>query len=108
MPPLQWLEQWGRETERPPYRDPALHFNAPRLTALRGGDMNGETPAKDNEGGMLMRRACARTLSPRSFLLLEHSLQPTPRPTLRTSLTAPAWRLPHVSRRLFSDLTWRL
>ena len=27
-----------------------------------------------------MRRACARALSPRSFLLLEHSLQPTPSP----------------------------
>ena len=26
---------------------------------------------------MLIRRACARTLNPRSLLLLEHSLQPT-------------------------------
>ena len=39
-PPLQWLEQLGRETERPPYRDPALHFHAPRLVALRGGEIN--------------------------------------------------------------------
>ena len=27
-----------------------------------------------------MRRACARTLNPLSFLLLEHSFQPTPGP----------------------------
>ena len=64
----------------PPYRDHALHFHAPRLIALREGDRNEETPTTENEGGMLMRRACARTLSPRSFLLLEHSLQPTPSP----------------------------
>ena len=31
VPPLQWLEQWGRGTERPPYRGPVLHFHAPRL-----------------------------------------------------------------------------
>jgi hypothetical protein len=48
IPPLQWLEQWGRETERPPYRDPVLHFHAPHLIALRGRDRNGETPATGN------------------------------------------------------------
>ena len=57
-----------------------MHFHAPRLIALRGGDRNEETPKTENKKGMLMRRACARTLSPRSFLLLEHSLQPTPSP----------------------------
>ena len=40
----------------------------------RGGN------ATENEREMLMRRACARTLSPRSLLLLEHRLQPTPSP----------------------------
>ena len=79
-PPLQWREQWGWETERPPYRDPVLHFDAPRLIALRGGDKNEEIPTTKNEREMLMRRACARTPSPRSFLLLEHRLQPTPSP----------------------------
>ena len=55
-----------------------MHFHAPRLIALRGGDRNEETPTTENETEVLMRRACARTLSPRSFYLLEHSLQPTP------------------------------
>ena len=41
---------------------------------------NEETPTTGNEGEMLMRRACARTLSPLSLLLLEHSFQPTPSP----------------------------
>ena len=80
VPPLQWLGRWGRETERPPYRYPVLHFHAPRFIALLGGDRNEETPTTENERGVLMRRACARALSPRSFLLLEHSLQPTPSP----------------------------
>ena len=39
-----------------------------------------EKNATENEREMLMRRACARALSPRSFLLLEHRLQPTPSP----------------------------
>ena len=63
-------------TERPPDRDPVLHFHAPRLVALRGGDRNEGTKKTQ----MLMRRACARTPSPHSFLLLEHRLQPTPSP----------------------------
>ena len=60
-----------------------MHFHAPRLVALRGGGRNEEKinkTATENERQMLMRRACARTLSPRSFLLLEHHLQPTPSP----------------------------
>jgi len=58
-----------------------MNFHAPRLVALRGGDRNEEKKnATENEREMLMRRACARTLSPRSFLLLEHRLQPTPSP----------------------------
>ena len=59
---------------------PVLHFHAPRLIALCEGDRNEETPTIKNEGEVLMRRACARTLSPRSFLQLEHRLQPTPSP----------------------------
>ena len=55
-----------------------MHFHAPRLIALRGGNRGDETPKTDNEREMLMRRACARTPSPRSFLLLERSFQPTP------------------------------
>ena len=50
-----------------------------------------------------MRRACARTLSPRSYLVLEHRLAHT-QPALRTGLMAPAWRLLHISRGLILDL----
>ena len=59
---------------------PVLHFYAPRLIALRGGDMNEETSARVNERQMHMRRACALALRQRSFLLLESSLKPTPSP----------------------------
>jgi len=44
------------------------------------GDRNEENPATENDRERLMHRACARTLSPRSFLLLEQSLQPTTSP----------------------------
>ena len=53
-----------------------MHSRAPRLIALRGGNRNEETPKTESEKEMPMRRACARTLSPRSFLLLEYSFQP--------------------------------
>ena len=84
----------------------ALPRAAPRRAA-RGRQERGKKRKKnatENEREMLMRRACARTLSPRSFLLLEHRVQPT-QPALRTGLMAPAWRLLHVSRRLILDLT---
>ena len=64
----------------PPYRDYVLHSYAPRLIALRGGDRNEETPTTETEREVLMRRAWARALSPRSFLLLEHRSQATPSP----------------------------
>jgi hypothetical protein len=57
-----------------------LKFYAPHLIALRGGDRNEVAPAAEIEIEMLMHRACARTLSPCSFLLLEHSLQLKPSP----------------------------
>ena len=41
---------------------------------------NEETPTTENEREELMRRACARKVSPHSFLLLEHRLQPAPTP----------------------------
>ena len=57
-------------------RDASANYNwSSHLPFLRN-----EIPKTGNMRGMLMRRACARTLSPRSFLLLEHSLQPTPSP----------------------------
>ena len=57
-----------------------FYFYVPRLITLRGGDRNEETPTTENERGVLMRRACARALSPRSFSLLENSFQLTPSP----------------------------
>jgi hypothetical protein len=63
----------------PAYRGHVLHYKV-RLVALCKGDRNEETPATKNKQEMLMRRACARTLSPRNYLLLEGNLQPTPSP----------------------------
>ena len=54
---------------------------------------NQEPPATENERGVLMRRACARTLSPRGYLLPKHRFQPTPSRLCGLAL-APA----HVSR----------
>ena len=58
-------EKWF--VKPPSCRGPVLHFHAPRLIALRGGDRNEETPKTENKRDVLVRRACARTLSPRSF-----------------------------------------
>jgi len=61
----------------------------------------------DNEREMHMRRACARVLSPRSFLLLARAqLAAHTQPGLRADPMALALRLLHVSRRVAPDLTW--
>ena len=106
VPPLQWLEQLGRETERPPCRDPALHFHAPCLIALRGGDRNEETPATRNEREMLIYAPCLRTYNqPAQHFSAGAQLAANTQPTLRTGLMAPAWRLLHVPRGEILDLT---
>ena len=51
-----------------------------RASSRYAGETGEQTPKTENKRGMLMRRACARTLSPRSFLLQERNLQPTPSP----------------------------
>ena len=48
--------------------------------ALRGNMPTGCRPPQQRMREMPMRRACARTPSPRSFLLREHSMQPAPSP----------------------------
>ena len=53
----------------PTYRDHVLNFDALRLVALREGGRIEETPATENEENTCTR-TCARTLSPRSSLLL--------------------------------------
>ena len=109
VPPLQWLKQWGRETERPSYRDPALHFHAPRLIALHGGDRNEETPATEKEREINAYAQRVRTYTqPAKLLAAEAQLAAHTQPALRTGLIAPAWRLLHVSRRVILDLTFWL
>ena len=48
----------------PTYRDPALHFDALRLAALREGGRIEEALATENKKNPYTR-TCARTLSPR-------------------------------------------
>ena len=52
-----------------------------------------------------MRRAYARTLSPRSFSA-GAQLEAHTQPALKTGLMAPAWRLLHVSWEEALDLTF--
>ena len=52
-----------------------MHFDGLRLVALREGGMNEETIETENERKSYTR-TCAHTLSPRGFLLLEHTMQP--------------------------------
>ena len=98
--PLQCLEQ-----RAPPYRDPVLHFHAPRPIALRGGDRNEEAPAKTNERRKPMRRACALALSPMQACAAEAPHVAQIQSALRTGLMAPAWRLLHVTRTETLDLS---
>ena len=56
------------------------------------GDRNEENPATENEIEVLMRRACARALSPRSFFAAGAQLTAHSQPALRTGLMAPDWR----------------
>jgi hypothetical protein len=48
---------WGvmMSDRAPAYRDPALHFDALRIVALRGGDRTEETLATENEREILIR-----------------------------------------------------
>ena len=67
----------------PAYRGPVLHFDALRLVALLEEGWIEKTRAAEYERELLITRTCASTLSPRSSLLLEHSLQPTPSPVCK-------------------------
>jgi len=59
-----------------------LHCTSTRHATSRyaGEAVTRKPPQTENEREVLIRRACARTLNPRSLLLLEHSTQPTPSP----------------------------
>ena len=60
------------------YPDPVLHFDALRPAALREGGGIKEALATENERKIVNTRTCARTLSPRSFLLLGKASSPLP------------------------------
>ena len=60
----------------------ALYCTSTRRALSRYARETDETPTTENEREMHMRRACARQLSPRSFLLLEQSLLSIPSPQL--------------------------
>jgi hypothetical protein len=66
-----------RTRDRAPlHRDPVLHFHAPRLVALRGGDRNEKSPRnREREKNAYAPRLRTST-QPTQFLLLEHRLQP--------------------------------
>ena len=99
----------NNEDERPsapPYRDPVLHFHAPRPIALRGGDRNEEARRnREGERSDYAPRLRTYTGPTQPSLLLEHSFQPNTKPALRTGLMAPVWRLLHVSRKAIPDLS---
>ena len=63
----------------PTSRDPALHFDALRLVALREGGRIEETLATDNEGKCLYAHLRTYT-QPTQFFAAEASFQPTPSP----------------------------
>ena len=69
----------GISDRAPAYRDPALHFDALRLVALREGDRIEEALEMDNERKFLY--AHLRTYThPAQLLAAGASLQPTPSP----------------------------
>ena len=63
----------------PAYRDPALHFDALRLVALREGDMIEKTLATENEGKCLCAHLRMYT-QPTKLFTAGASFQPTPSP----------------------------
>ena len=74
------------------YRDPVLHFHAPRLIALRGGDRNEETPTTEKEGEV--HAPCLRTCTqPTKLFAAGAQLAAHTQPALRTGPMAPALRL---------------
>ena len=85
----------------PAYRDPALHFDALRLVALREGDRNKETQRTREKFICAHLRTCTQPakLFAAGAPLLAHT-----QPALRTGLMAPAWRLLHVFRNVIRDL----
>jgi hypothetical protein len=72
----------------PAYRDPALHFDALRLAALREGDRIEEALATENE--KMLIHASAHVHPAHAALCCWGKLAAHPQPALRTGLMAPA------------------
>ena len=75
----------------PAYRDPALHFDALRLVALRERGRTEETLATENEREMLIR-APAHVHQAHAALCCWSKHVAHSQSALRTGLMAPAWR----------------
>ena len=68
--------------KRPSPLTETLHCTSTRRASSRYAGETGtrKPPKTENEREVPMPRACPRALSPRSFSLMEHSLQPKPSP----------------------------
>ena len=82
------MEMIGRA---PAHREPALHFDALRLVALREEGMIKETLAAENEGKCLYAHLRTYT-QPMQLFAAEAQLEAHSQPALRTGLVPPAWR----------------
>ena len=89
----------------PAYRDPALHFDALRLAALREVDRSEKTLATKNEGKVHVR-APAQVHSAHAALCCWSELSAHSQPALRTGLMAPA--LASCSMYLPGRLMWEV
>ena len=75
----------------PAYRNHVLHFDAPRLVALREGGRIEEALATENEGKCLHAHPRTCTL-PTQLFAARASLQPTPSPLCELALWPLLWR----------------
>ena len=89
----------------PPYRDPALHFHAPRLASRYAGETGTRKPPKQIIREVCLCAAPAHVHSAREAFAAGEQLAAHTQPALRAGLMAPAWRLLDVSQRAIPDLT---
>ena len=75
----------------PTYRDPALHFDALRLVALREGDRIEETLATENKREKCFYAHLRAYTQPTQLFAAGAPLAAHSQSALRTGLMAPAW-----------------
>jgi hypothetical protein len=94
------------------YQDPLLHFDAPRLIALREGGMIKDTLAKEYERKVHVRAPAhvhqASDTQPTHPFAAGEGLQPAAHSqrALRAGLMAPTWRPALCILGVIPDLTW--